>query len=228
MNVGRMILGGLVGGLVGAAIWVAIGYFTGYEVGWIAWGVGFLAGMGVRLVGTEQVGRYDRDLGRMVHEKQRAEGPEAGIIAAIAAVLSVIIGKYAVVYLLLSSFTSVDFSDQELLISYVADQVADEYVEKGRAVQWPAGVDPTDAYQKSDYPLDVWTEATNRWNAMSSEEQQEFQEMQELVFNTAVDSMGGEMRQAAFWESFSPLDLLWFGLAALTAFRVGSGHTGEA
>ena len=44
----RWLVGGLIGGATGVVIWVLIGYFAHYEVGWIAWGVGFLTGLGVR------------------------------------------------------------------------------------------------------------------------------------------------------------------------------------
>ena len=45
---GKMIVGGLVGGLIGVAIWIAVG-MAGFEVGWIAWGIGALAGIGTRV-----------------------------------------------------------------------------------------------------------------------------------------------------------------------------------
>lgn len=45
------LLGGAVGGLLGAVIWAAVSYFTEYQIGWLAVGVGFLAGFGARLLG---------------------------------------------------------------------------------------------------------------------------------------------------------------------------------
>ena len=50
------IVGGTIGGAIGAAIWAAIAAFTGYEIGWIAWGVGFLVGLGVRICSPESYG----------------------------------------------------------------------------------------------------------------------------------------------------------------------------
>lgn len=38
-----------------------------------------------------------------------------------------------------------------------------------------------------------------------------------------ADADLGEFKQRMFQQSFSPFDFLWFGLAALTAYRVGSG-----
>ncbi len=50
-NLGMGILGGAVGALVGAALWAVVTVVTGYKIGWLAVGVGFLAGYGVRLAG---------------------------------------------------------------------------------------------------------------------------------------------------------------------------------
>ena len=42
-----------------------------------------------------------------------------------------------------------------------------------------------------------------------------------------VDQMSDTVKEEAFKESLSPFDLLWLGLAAFTAFRVGAGGTEE-
>lgn len=43
------VLGGSAGGLLGAGLWALITYHTDYQIGWMAVGVGFLVGFGVRL-----------------------------------------------------------------------------------------------------------------------------------------------------------------------------------
>ncbi len=45
------IVGGLGASLVGAAAWAGVTVATGYQIGWMAVGVGFLVGMGVRMLG---------------------------------------------------------------------------------------------------------------------------------------------------------------------------------
>ena len=45
------VLGGLGGGAIGAALWALITSLTGFQIGWMAVGVGFLVGGGVRLLG---------------------------------------------------------------------------------------------------------------------------------------------------------------------------------
>ena len=45
------VLGGLGGGAIGAALWALVTSLTSFQIGWMAVGVGFLAGYGVRLLG---------------------------------------------------------------------------------------------------------------------------------------------------------------------------------
>jgi hypothetical protein len=45
------ILGGVVGALVGAAVWAGVTVTTQFQIGWLAVGVGFLAGYSVRMLG---------------------------------------------------------------------------------------------------------------------------------------------------------------------------------
>lgn len=128
------IIGGTIGGTLGAGIWVAVGYFSGYEVGWIAWGVGFLTGLGVGVAASAN-GEADA---------------ASGITAAVISILAVLAGKYAVVH---------------LLIDQIMAQMPPELKQKGL-----------------------------------------------------------EVKQEIFLASFGPIDLLWFFLAAGTAFKLGSGQ----
>lgn len=50
-NLGLGILGGVIGAALGAVIWAAITAVSGYQIGFMAIGVGFLTGFGVRILG---------------------------------------------------------------------------------------------------------------------------------------------------------------------------------
>lgn len=76
MDQAKWIVGGVVGAGIGAAIWAGIGYATGYEIGWIAWGVGVLAGIGVAAAADGE------------------EGWGPGIVAALCGLVGVLAGKY--------------------------------------------------------------------------------------------------------------------------------------
>lgn len=69
-------VGGMIGAVIGGVIWGLIATASGYEIGWIAWGVGWLAGVGVVLFAG---GRRGRPL---------------QFVAVAAAVLGLLIGKY--------------------------------------------------------------------------------------------------------------------------------------
>lgn len=64
-----------IGGVIGAIVWGSIAYYVHAEVGYVAWGVGGLVGFCVRMAAEEM----DEGI--------------AGIIAAIGAVVSILMGK---------------------------------------------------------------------------------------------------------------------------------------
>lgn len=209
----RCFLGGLVGGLIGAAIWVAVGYATGYEVGYIAWGIGFMTGFGVRAMSQDN------------------EGASLGVMAVLVAAVAILLAKYGVVTLhmnkLLAEARGAGFTDANVMIAQEADAIADERDKSGRPVAWPANKDDDDLPLQQQYPADVWSEATERWNKLPPAEQQAKIKQHEEQMDEIMGAFHGAIRRMAFQASFSPYDLLWFGLAAFTAFKLGSGATGD-
>ena len=203
----KAIAGGVVGGLIGTAIWVAIGYGTHREIGWIAWGIGALVGLGVRVASQEW------------------DGVHPGVIAVIIAITSVVAGKYIVVTLIARQFTNeltYRATDEDLIQNFANDIVQDRKT-KGKKLAWPAGKSLENAEKSADYPKDVWQEATKKWTALPSAEQQSLRKKEEEQFANLKDAIQGFARNEGFKSSFGPFDLLWFGLAAFTAFRIGSG-----
>lgn len=211
-------IGAAVGGLLGAAAWAALMYFLHLEIGWLAWGVGILAGVGVAVV---------------VKDERTAM---TGVIAAVIALGSLALGKYAGVHFLakdalsemqadlLSDNFTFTLADAQISL---ADQVVEEYEDQGKAVNWPAGMTYEDAEQPEHYPPDLWADAQGRWNAMSAAEQEDYRAQQQASIQSAIASMGGEIRSMmeaeGFKSSFSMWDFIFGGLALVTAFKIGSG-----
>ncbi|MDI1290706.1 MAG: hypothetical protein PSX37_12245, partial [bacterium] len=192
----------------------AIGYFTGYEVGWIAWGIGALAGLGLAFgVGD------DSDAG-------------TGGIAAMVAVAAILAGKFAVAHLLVNqeldtletSMTEVSSDDSKL---YMADQLVTEYESTGKAVNWPAGMTIDDADEPADYPADLWKDTEARWKTMTPEAQEEYRVGVEEQNKIMFESFRTEVTSSAFMDSFALWDVLWVILAVLSAFKIGSGAGGS-
>lgn len=70
------LLGGLIAAVLGGAIWGGIAIWTGFEIGYVAWGVGLLCGLGVVMM------------------SQGKRGAPLQIIAVVASILGILIGKY--------------------------------------------------------------------------------------------------------------------------------------
>jgi hypothetical protein len=108
--------------------------------------------------------------------------------------------------------------DREYVISFVADDVVDEYVELGVELEWPAGADREASLSRDDYPIEVWEEAVTRWQALSPAEQRDIEDNEALVVTPAVLWLGAAFYTFSLWEIF------WLGLAGMSAWRIGSGR----
>lgn len=260
------ILGGSIGGLIGAVIWAVVTYSSGWEIGWIAWGIGGLVGVGVRL-GTSGSG-----------------GISHGGTAVIIALVAVLGGKWAAVRLELSAFMAGDdaplgviadtivaereeagirvpmppeeyaeslremyppdvwsealqrweaidpqqqdamralppLANPQIWLVWLADEVVAEFESEGRDVDWPPGMNVESAWREAHYPADVWAEADTRWDAMSEPDRAVYKAQLEQ------DMALGEQEMLNWWflQSFTIYDILWVGLAVVTAFRLGAG-----
>jgi len=204
----------VIAGIAGAAAWAAVSHFTGYEVGFIAWGIGLIVGIG------------------MIAGAGKSAGTQAGIAAAIIAVVAVVGGKYATVQLALQKLSEqielaeFEISEHDMLVQH-ADEVVTEWEAEGRRLEWPEGMTIEGAHLEEHYPTGVWTEAEKRWEALGAEAQQADMAQLEEEGREAFAAFAATAQDEAFVRSFGLFDLLWFGLAVLTAFKVGTGSGSE-
>jgi hypothetical protein len=211
MGIFRWLIGGLIGGAIGAAVWAAISYFANAEVGWIAWGIGFVVGLGVRIAAGEEDGY----------------GP--GLTAVVIAVLAVLAGKYAAVSLAVDKVLNLPVMTvtTDDMIVREAEQIVATRTEKGEKVQWPPNMTAADATELSHYPPDIAAEARQSWQKLEPDEQKRRTDEAQERLNQFQEKFGGALREAGFRESFSGFDILWFLLATMTAFRLGSGAASD-
>lgn len=147
--------------------------------------------------------------------------------------LSIALGKFAGVHLAVNDVVDEMAAgtvvvEDELAISYVADDVVMARHAEGLAVNWPGGVEPSNPSTQAEYPRDVWAEAVRAWNELPASEREAFKaelarDMQanaELIREYAV--------QAGFRESFGALDVLFLFLAIGSAYKLGSGAAANA
>ncbi len=213
MNATGAVVGGLIGGVVGAAVWAGIAYGTGYEVSWIAWGIGGLVGFGCATGGRDR-------------------GTASGSIAVVITVLSILAGKYITADLMvrkeigaalemLEELEAESQQNDEAMIAHLADEVFAE-----RAEDLPGVASPGDSrdgeVEAPDYPEEVWQEATARWEAMSPDEREDFRASIVTRIRDDLEVARGAFTREAFKGSFGLMDLLFFGLAIVTAYRIAA------
>lgn len=215
MAVLKWLIAGLVGAGIGGAIWVAVAYFANYEVGYIAWGIGLLAGLGVRR--TMDASEIN---------------PGAGVAAVGAAMLMIAMSKYYVAHLaakdLVAQFGGKLWNDP---VNHIAADVFKEKEAAGEAVVRPEiqmhETDPEGDPQITFGP-EIRAEAQQRWDAMPEPERVKLLEEQRVQGEAVEGAMVAKFRDMAFKASFGPFDLLWFGLAMMTAYKVGRGAESDA
>ncbi|MBI1323033.1 hypothetical protein GC170_07580 [bacterium] len=220
MRVPRWFWTGIAGGLVGMAIWLAIGYFTMTEVGYVAWGVGFIVGAGVRY------GAFSEDTDESFLQ---------GAFAALTALVSIIAAKLLLFSIILAGLQPPEMPElinkitsDDAMIVPIADSVVGEMSEQGKKLKWPKGSNLETAEKEADYPPGVWKEAKNRWDSLGEPLREAAREERRQAHRQMVNSLMPSFSEAFSPEMiFSPHDLLWFGLAAVTAFRIGVGTYGR-
>ena len=113
--------------------------------------------------------------------------------------------------------------DDEAMIATIADDLAEEATSRGETIAWPPGISQETASKQNDFPASLWQKAQTRWNQLGPKEQQD-RKRERALLAMALSEQG---RKPDFGEFFTPWDLLWFGLAIFTAYRVGTGSYGS-
>jgi len=155
MNILKFFIGGLIGALIGASIWAAISHYASFEIGWIAWGIGILAGFGVRTASNH------------------GECRSAGVVAVLCALIGLLGGKFAGAYLDVHSMSSgtTEIEYEQHAKAYLANDVVESWTAADREITWPRGAAPYEAWKETDYPSSIWTKAKAEWNSMDGIEQ---------------------------------------------------------
>jgi len=211
----------LIAGVVGAAVWAGIAYGTGFEIGWIAWGIGALVGFAMGMgVGT-------------------SGNAATGVAAAVIALVAIAGGKFLAVELMIASeldeaalVDEVDreFDNDEYVISYMADAEVQRRLDAGDELTWPETADLENPAVQDDYPADVWAVAQAQWDGMSPEDRETYRQEQRAIARQNAElfyaQLHSDISRDGFIASFGLFDVIFFGLGAFTAYRLGAGGMG--
>jgi len=203
MRILGWVVAGAIVGIVGALAWAGVGIATGRQMGIIAWGVGLVVGVAVKLAAQDERGWL------------------SGAIAAVIALSSALGARYMLLPSAIRNAAERQgiVANETACISYVADEIAEQWEGNGVELRWPAPQSTSRANAATDYPDDVWREADTRWRAMDGIEQSAYRTMAEAE----IDDFIGSIRAEYFWRSIGPMGFLFIGLATITAGVVGSG-----
>ncbi len=207
-------LGGLIGGVIGAVIWGLIAYNAHIESGWVAWGIGGLAGFGVSL-GMGGKGSF-----------------AAGIMAVVIALASIAGGKYvAVQFQADSAFSEIDkavgngVTDDQVLYSLVRD-AAVKAQESGKTVAFKNGKNLDTAESIDDFPDSMVKLQRSYHEGLTDDQRAYLRNEKQDQMRAAVGAFKADAKSEAFADSFTPFDILFGLFAVLTAWRLGSADRG--
>lgn len=218
----KALIAGLIGGAIGAALWAALAYGANREFAWIAWIIGALVGISVRVGAGDQAGGL------------------SGVIAAILALSSIAGGKYATVHMIVSKKAAEiqakadaelakPLSDDDAIMLIAEDHVADA-VAKDHKLLWPKGQDADSEHNAlTDFPDSIVRSAKAEWKAKSPEDRQDFKDQtiakRREITKTIIADFKSTVERKGFLMMLGPYDFLFGALAVFSAFRIGSGSS---
>lgn len=206
------IITGLLAAAVGAGIWAALAYFVHFELGWLAWGIGVMVGVAVAATAQERAGVM------------------TGVGAAAIALAGIIGGKYIAIRVEVADYVSesgwAEVTD-EVVISYIADEIAKARIDAGESIEWPTEFGLGEAIEEADYPTDIWTEASGRWELADDAWRTQYREYVEYTYKRSLSQNSADASEQVLLESIDIIDLVFFLLAVVSAWKIGSGSGGE-
>lgn len=152
-----------VGALIGAGVWAGIAIGTGYQIGWIAIGLGFLAGIGM-LAGY------------------REKDAKGGTAAACISIGGIFVAKVAIFVFVVSAVVTGNTSDIELQKAFLAHTYAEEMLDLEGVYQ------PEERRAKWD---GAFSRARGRVAAMSDEQVRAAVKEQRAINELQADAVSG-------------------------------------
>lgn len=218
------VIGASIAGALGAAVWAGISIVTNYEIGYVAIGVGAACGFGAALGARERAGAV------------------SGIIAVLIAVVSILGGKYFAVAHFANEYVATmgdgaslfEQMNPDELRDFAASRYADEIIEArldAGGLDQAVATEYEQLYEAGlfpeDYPDDLVAEARARWDAMDQPARDEFERASIESMNEMREYFRTTLADRGFVASLGFMDLLFFGIAVIAAFGVGSGGSGN-
>jgi len=237
-----------VGAAVGGLGWFLAVYYANFQVGYIAWGIGVLAGLGMRL-------------------GYRNANIRAGLVAGVFGAMGVVGAKAVIFFIILSAIFTGNTDDVELKRLYVLQNMTVEVLEErgldsetATDEQWGSAANEAEErvsqmpeeeiVQRHAEYLRVAALLANEAEAAAGESGEVGEEGETTVEDETViedetapssdepppvdatgmeeEGVGLSFLSAFFQTMFEPFDILWLLLAVGSAYKIASTHREES
>lgn len=197
MSLAKGLAVSVVCGGIGAAVWAGLTYATGWQLGLVSIVVGGAAGFGMA------AGSGGRG------------GSQAGLIAAVVALVSILAGNFAVAQVLVRGHINDVGLTEDDGVDVLARQIYEDMTAAGDSFD--------DDEWDGDWPVIVRYKAETRWYAMSPAERRELLAAQEELFREEAEGAAPLMGLLAFlWLTLHWKSLVVIGLGVSTAYKIAS------
>jgi hypothetical protein len=204
---------GLAAAVAGAAIWVAFSHYVDFEPAAMAATVsavltGIMVGCIVAATAKERVGTM------------------TGLGAIAMTLAGVMGGRYVATRMEFNYHAAesgwAEVSD-ELIISYIADTIAQEHLGTGKSIDRPTERKLGETATESDYPAGIWAEAAAQWGSADNAWRAQYREYVEYEVRQMVTEDANAVSERVPFEELDYFNFIIVAIAALMAGCIGSG-----
>jgi len=200
----RAAWGVVLGVLLGAAIWTGLMVVLGIDsrARCVDWMLGVVVAWGARWLARDW--------------RSRA----LGWTCALCTVPAFLWGRWLLVFLVTSARSPVGSMTEQALLRQLAVTICQTQLDAGVRLVFPEGITLDSASKPEDFPPEVWSEALEIWATWPPPQRQAFAD---ALMRPALERVQRQLPQivwASFLRSLGPQDLLWGGLAMISAFRL--------
>jgi hypothetical protein len=199
MSLAKGLAVSVVCGGIGAVAWAGLTYATGWQLGLVAVVVGGAAGFG------------------MAHGSGGRGGAQAGLLAALVALVAILAGNFAAAQVMVHKHLSDSGITEEGAINAIAQEIYHDMMAVGETFEG------AERDAETGWPVIVSYRARMRWEGMSEESRREFLAAKAAGFRQDMEEAAPLAGLAAFlvmtlhWKSLAII-----ALGVVTAFRIGS------
>lgn len=200
----RAVVGAILGAVLGAACWSWVQLQLELDPGarCVDWVYGVMVAWGARWLSRGFRSRW------------------LGWLCAGLTIPALLWGRWVLIMLAAVARQPVASMSEPAVVRTLAVRQCEERINAGETLEFREGLTPQTASQPDDFPPGVWQQAVDTWKSWTPDERRAFAEEQMRPSLEAIQQQLPALIRQAYVRSFQWQDLLWGGLALVSAFRM--------